>query len=59
MSTVLSTITALTDSFPSDIPKLLSNSVNWAIFNLRFLSAVQAKGKWGHFDGTVTPPLCH
>jgi hypothetical protein len=57
MSTVPSTVTALTDSLPSDVPKLLSTSANWAIFDLRFSSAVQAKGKWGHFDGTITSPM--
>jgi hypothetical protein len=56
MSTVPSTITTLTDSLPLDIPKLLSTGMNWAIFDLHFSSAVQAKGKWGHFDGTETPP---
>jgi hypothetical protein len=56
MSTIPSTITALTDSLPLDVPTLLSTGANWAIFDLCFLSAVQAKGKWGHFDGTVTSP---
>jgi hypothetical protein len=57
MSTVPSTITTLTDSLPSDVPKLLSTGTNWAIFNLHFSSAIQAKDKWGHFDGTVTSPM--
>jgi hypothetical protein len=56
MSTVPSTITALTDSLPLDVLKLLSTGVNWAIFDIHFSSAVQAKGKWGHFDGTITSP---
>ena len=56
MSTVPSTVTALSDSLPSDVPKLQPTGVNWAIFYICFSSAIQAKGKWGHFNGTVTPP---
>src|ERR1700677_571692 len=56
MSTPTSTITALSDSLPSDIQKLVPTSANWAIFCLCFSSAIQAKGRWGHFDGTASPP---
>jgi len=51
------TITTLTDSLPSNIPKLNPFGINWAIFKFRFLSAVKAKGKWDHFDGTTSAPL--
>jgi gag-polypeptide of LTR copia-type len=50
------TVQAVSDSLPSDIPKLASNGVNWAIFELRFATAVRAKGRWGHFDGTAKKP---
>jgi hypothetical protein len=50
------TLTALANSLPSDIPKLSSSGVNWAIFAFRFSSAVKAKGHWDHFDGKATAP---
>jgi hypothetical protein len=28
----------------------------WAIFEFRFSSAVKAKGRWDHFDGTAAAP---
>ena len=33
------------------VPKLDSEGDNWAIFLVRFMDAVEAKGFWGHFDG--------
>jgi hypothetical protein len=30
--------------------------MNWAIFAIRFQDAVEAKGFWGHFDGTEPRP---
>ena len=54
MSTV--TATALADTLPSSIPKLEASGLNWAIFSLRFQDAIEAKGYWGHFDGTETRP---
>ncbi|KAG5722570.1 hypothetical protein E4T56_gene2944 [Termitomyces sp. T112] len=46
-------ITAVTaDSLPSDVPKLLSDGVNWGIFEICFSAAVRSKGKWPHFDGS-------
>ena len=54
MSTV--TATALADTLPSSIPKLEASGLNWAIFSLRFQDAVEAKGYWGHFDGTESRP---
>ena len=49
--------TALSDSLPSSIPKLESTGLNWAIFSVRFRDAVEAKGFWGHFDGTTPCPI--
>ena len=46
------TSTALADTLPSSIPKLDASGLNWAVFSLRFQDAVEAKGFWGHFDGT-------
>ena len=50
------TTTSLSDSLPSSIPKLDASGLNWAIFSVRFEDAIQAKGFWGHFDGTSTRP---
>ncbi len=51
-----STSTALADQLPGSIPKLDSSGMNWAIFAIRFQDAVEAKGFWGHFDGTEPKP---
>ena len=53
-----STITtaALSDALPSTVPKLDASVTNWAIFGFRFQDAVEAKGYWGHFNGTVSRP---
>ena len=50
------TTTSLSDSLPSSIPKLDSTGLNWAIFSVRFQDAVEAKGFWGHFDGSEPRP---
>jgi hypothetical protein len=50
------TLQAVSDSLPSDIPKLASNGLNWAIFKLHFTATVRAKGRWGHFDGRSLRP---
>ena len=50
------TTTSLSDSLPSSIPKLDASGLNWAIFSVCFEDAIQAKGFWGHFDGTSTCP---
>ena len=50
------TTTALANSLPSSIPKLDPSGLNWAIFSVHFRDAVEAKGYWGHFDGTVPCP---
>ena len=57
MSTAGTTVTALADTLPSSIPKLDASGLNWAIFSLRFQDAVEAKGYWGHFDGTTPRPI--
>ena len=51
-----STATALANTLPSSIPKLDASGLNWAIFSFRFQDAVEAKGYWGHFDGTTPWP---
>ena len=28
---------------------------NWAIFYIRFMDAIEAKGFWDHFDGSSSP----
>ena len=50
------TTAALSDALPSTVPKLDASGSNWAIFGFRFRDAVEAKGFWGHFDGTVGRP---
>ena len=50
------TTTSLSDSLPSSIPKLNASGLNWAIFSVCFEDVIQAKGFWGHFDGTSTCP---
>jgi hypothetical protein len=47
---------SLSNLLPSSILKLDSTGVNWAIFTVRFQDAMEAKGFWGHFDGS-TPCL--
>jgi hypothetical protein len=41
-------------TLPSSVPKLLANGLNWTAFSMCFQDAVEAKGLWGHFDGTTT-----
>ncbi|THH06822.1 hypothetical protein EW146_g9493 [Bondarzewia mesenterica] len=52
------TTTAISsDTLPSSIPKLDTHGENWAIFSIRFETAVKAKGKWDHFDGSNPEPV--
>ena len=51
------TAAALSDTLPSSVPKLDASGSNWAIFVFRFQDAVEAKGFWGHLDGTVSRPI--
>jgi len=44
------------DSLPQSIPKLDASGKNWMLFRLRFLGAIEAKGKLGHFDGEKPRP---
>src|ERR1700679_9751 len=48
--------TALADTLPSSIPKLDPAGTNWTVFLFRFQDAVDAKGFWGHFDGSSVSP---
>ena len=50
------TATSLADTLLSAVPKLDASGLNWAVFSLRFQDAVEAKGYWGHFDGTSEHP---
>ena len=50
------TTTSLSDSLPSSVPKLDASGLNWAIFSVRFMDAVEVKGFWSHFDGTSKRP---
>jgi hypothetical protein len=52
----MSTSLATTDLLPSSVPKLEPTRLNWTIFKLRFQDALDGKGYWGHFDGTITAP---
>jgi hypothetical protein len=54
MTTV--TATSLSDSLPTSVPKLETSGLNWVIFLVRFCDAVDAKGYWGHFDGSTPVP---
>src|SRR6266478_9627495 len=55
-STVSTASTALSDQLTSSVPRLDPHGLNWAAFSLRFQDAVEAKGFWGHFDGTEPKP---
>ena len=48
---------SLSDTLPSTVPKLDAEGDNWAIFLVRFMDAVEAKGFWGHFDGSSSVPV--
>ena len=50
------TATSLADTLPSSVLKLDASGLNWAVFSLCFQDAVEAKGYWGHFDGTSECP---
>ncbi len=46
----------MSDQLPGSVPKLDPTGLNWAIFSVRFQDAVEAKGFWGHFDGSEPCP---
>jgi len=50
------TTTALADSLSASVLKLDPSGQNWAIFSVRFQDAMEAKGFWGHFDGSDPRP---
>ena len=45
------------DTLPNTVPKLDPDGSNWVMYRIRFMAAVKAKGKWGHFDGTTPHPV--
>ena len=45
------------EQLPANIPCLEPNSVNWAIFSMRFQEAMQATCCWGYFDGSKSRPM--
>ena len=51
------TTAALSNTLPPTVPKLNASRSNWAIFIFRFEDAVEAKGFWNRFDGTVSRPI--
>jgi len=54
----MSMITAsLSNTLSSTVPTLDASGSNWAIFVFRFQDVVEAKGFWGHFDGSTVPPV--
>ena len=50
------TTTSLSDTLPSAVPKLEAEGEHWAIYYVRFMNAVEAKGFWGHFNRTTPEP---
>ena len=50
------TTLATSDILPSSVPKLLPTGLNWTVFSIRFQETIEAKGFWGHFDGTSPEP---
>ena len=51
------TTSLLSDTLPLTVPKLDAEGDNWAIFYVRFMDAIEAKGFWGHFDGSSPAPV--
>ena len=50
---------SITDSLSITVPNILHlepSRVNWAIFLICFQEAMEANGKWGHFNGTNKCP---
>jgi hypothetical protein len=44
------------DALMTHIPHLEEDGSNWAVFSTRFREAMQAAGRWGHYDGTTPRP---
>ena len=51
-----STTLTTTDILLSSVCKLLPTGLNWTAFSIHFKEAIEAKGFWGHFDGTSPKP---
>ncbi|KAL0954672.1 hypothetical protein HGRIS_014920 [Hohenbuehelia grisea] len=51
-----SSVSLLADTLSASVPAIEASGANWAIFSLRFRDAVEAKGFWGHFDGSTPHP---
>ena len=51
-----STTLTTTDILLSSVPKLLPTGLNWTAFSICFKEAIEAKGFWGHFNGTSPKP---
>src|ERR1700678_1351900 len=56
MSAMSTTTAALADTLPPSIPKLDPAGTNWTVFLFHFQDAIDAKGFWGHFDGSSVSP---
>jgi hypothetical protein len=39
------------------VPRLKTNSSNWATFSMRFQEAMEASQKWGHFNSSTPRPV--
>ena len=50
------TTSLLSDTLSAAVPKLKAKGENWVIFFIRFMDAIEAKGFWGHFDGSTLEP---
>ena len=51
------TATSLSDTLPSSVPKLENTRTNWAVFEIHFHDAIEAKGFWSHFDRSLQHPV--
>jgi hypothetical protein len=49
-------VPVMTDTLPSNVPKLNIKGTNWAIFSLHFQVAVKAKELWKYFDSSCPHP---
>ena len=51
------TMSLLSDTLPSAVPKFKAEGKNWAIFYVCFMDAIEVKGFWGHFNRTTLEPI--
>ena len=47
---------ATTNILLFSVSKLLPTSLKWTAFSICFQEAIEVKGFWGHFDGTLLKP---